>query len=166
MMRGDVFVALFALLLVTLPAKASAEKYYIPPSQFNAAYQPAGETAIAFRSATGGFSYDSDSKTISHVRLALDARRTPLASFQATEVTFTAAESKFTDNKGEIKGTLTVLGLSKPTTLEATLSPADTPDGGLDLSLRGSFKRADFGLNTEGTNDSIALLLEAQAIRQ
>ncbi|MDD5585817.1 MAG: YceI family protein [Alphaproteobacteria bacterium] len=181
------------------PLHAEAGKYYVPPIQFNAAFQimDMGFSNLfgLFRSATGSFAYDEDAKTISHVRLALDANslmtanggaaRDLTALFDARrypEISFIAAsEATFKDGKAEIKGTLNVHGTAKPFTFEATLNQAGkSPRGGgmwnnegpaVGLSLRGSFKRADFGMGDEPEmpgrfGDTVTLLLEMQAIRQ
>jgi polyisoprenoid-binding protein YceI len=197
------FRTLLFLLIVILtgqtPAHAESARYYVPPTQFNAAFQimDMGFSNLfgMFRSATGGFSYDEEAKNISHVRLALDAgslmtanggaARDLAALFDARrypEITFLAAsETAFKDGKAEIKGTLNVHGTAKPFTFDATLNQAGkSPRGGgmwneegpaVGLSLRGSFKRADFGMGDEPEmpgrfGESVTLLLEMQAIRQ
>lgn len=181
------------------PAHAEAGKYYVPPTQFNAAFQvmDMGFSNLIglFKSATGAFAYDEESKTISHVRLALDANsmmtangsnvRELAALFETRrypEITFQALnEAAFKDGKAEIKGTLSVHGVSKPFSFEATMNQTgNSPAGGgmwnkegpaVGLSLRGSFKRADFEMGdpaeTQGRfGDTITLMLEMQAIRQ
>jgi polyisoprenoid-binding protein YceI len=205
--RGEGKVALFGVIIAllitssffTFPAQAEPAKYYVAPQQFNAAFQimDMGFSNLfgLFQSATGGFTYDADTKTISHVRLALDAsslmtsnpaNRRDLAQLFATrqypEISFLAtSEASFKDGKAEVKGTLNVHGVAKPMSLEATLNQAGkSPRGGgmwnsegeaVGLSLRGSFKRADLGMGDEPEmpgrfGDTITLLLEMQAIRQ
>lgn len=195
---------LYLLLLAALgttahPSYASADKYYIPPQQFNAAFQvmDMGFANVFgfFQSSTGQFAYDKETSTISHVRFALDAsslmtanpeirrdlatlfetRRYPEISFMAT------SDAPFKDGKAEIKGTIAIHGVQKPFTFEATLNQSgNSPKGGgmwakegpaLGLSLRGSFKRADFGMGDPPEmpgrfGDSLSLMLEMQAIRQ
>ena len=155
--------AFLALAFLPEQAVAATAKYYIPPSQFNAATQSAGSEAVAFRSATGSFTFDKDGNVLGHVRLALEARRTALGSASYPEVTFTATDSKLADGKGEIKGTLTMQGISRAENLEAEIAPANDEAGSLQLSLHGSFKPTDFGLQG---GDSVTLLLDARAIRQ
>jgi polyisoprenoid-binding protein YceI len=104
-----------------------------------------------------------------------DARAFPEITFQAL------ADAPFKDGKADIKGTLSVHGVSKPFTFEATMNQTgNSPHGGgmwhkegpaVGLSLRGSFKRADFGMGDEPEmpgrfGDSVTLMLEMQAIRQ
>lgn len=193
---------LFIFLAVSSAAYAADDTtahYYIPPAQFNAALQvmDLGFANVfgLIRNATGSFDFDSAAKSISHVRLALDASSlmasspenqndlaAMLAVTQYPEIGFTAPDSvTFTDNKAEIKGMLSLHGASKPFTLEATLNHiGKSPNGGgmwdsegeaIGLSLHGTFKRADFGLaddpETPGRfGDTITLMLETQAIKQ
>lgn len=190
---------LMAMCLVPQASRAETAKYYVPPQQFNAAFQimDMGFSNIIglFQTATGNFDYDPDTKTISHIRIALDANtlitanpgaRRELAGLFATrqypEITFMAAsEAAFKDGKAEVKGTLNVHGVAKPLTLEATLNQTGkSPYGGgmweregpaAGLSLRGTFKRADFEMGDEPEmpgrfGDTITLMLEMQAIRQ
>lgn len=191
----------FAIALSLLPAAAWAapEKYYVPPTQFSAAFQvmDLGFSNVfgMFRNATGAFVFDPEAKTISHVRLAMDATSMMAANPSASgdlhalfsvrqypEISFMAtAPATFKDGKAEIKGTLTVHGQSKPATFEGTLNNVgNSPRGGgmwssegaaVGISLRGSFKRADFGMGDPPEvpgrfGDSINLMLEMQAIQQ
>jgi len=195
------FLCAFFSCLFIFPSAVCAEpaKYYAPPQQFSAAFQimDMGFSNIfgLFQSATGGFSYDGEEKKISRVRIAIDAgslmtanpgdRRALISLFEAgkfPEITFMAAsETAFKDGKAEINGTLNVHGVAKPFKLEATLNHAGkSPRGGglwssdgqaIGLSLRGSFKRSEFGMGDEPEmpgrfGDTVTLMLEMQAIRQ
>lgn len=192
------FVCLIVALTFGRPCFA-AERYYVPPSQFNAAFQimDMGFSNILglFRQATAGFMFDADSKTISNLKLAIDvgSLTTPapdagrelvalFAAYQTPEIVFMAtAPATFNDGKAEIKGTLTVRGKSKPATFEGTLNMVGNSAraGGffskegaaVGLSLRGSFKRADFDMGDPPEmpgrfGDALTLMLEMQAIRQ
>src|SRR5580704_1664139 len=73
---------LFILLMfLFLPAIVAAEnvtaRYYIPPAQFNAALQimDLGFSNVfgLFRNATGSFEYDETAKSVSELKLAIDA---------------------------------------------------------------------------------------------
>ncbi len=181
------------------PTPTSA--YYVPPAQLNAQLQVtdlgfAGVFAL-FRNATASFSFNEGSKSISHLRIALDT--TSLMSNNAdalrdlinllsttadSEIALTAPDSvAFADGKAELKGNLTLRGVNKPVTIEATLNRAGkSPVAGgmwssegdaVGLSLKTSFKRADFGLGdnpnaeTPGRfGDSINLQMEMQGIKQ
>jgi polyisoprenoid-binding protein YceI len=189
------------ILLFFAPGAFAAESgglYYVPPGQFTASMQVMnlGLANIIglFGNATGSFTYDDQAKSISNLRLAVDAtslvssnseNQNALANLldvsQYQEIRFTALDAvTFADNKASIKGTLTFQGVSKPVTLDATInSVGKAPRGhtwagngeALGLSMHGSFKRADFGVaedpNVPGRfGDTITLQLEMQAVRQ
>ena len=183
-----------------IPSLACAQQaYYIPPNQFNAALQimDLGFANIfgLFQNAPGSFTFEESTKTVSHVRFAIDAtslmtgnsdNQRALAELFDTahypEIDMTASESfSFAEGKADIKASLTLHGVTKPITLNATLNRSGkTPHGGgmwasegeaIGLSMRGSFRRADFGLvdapdNTGRFGDTISLMLETEAIRQ
>jgi polyisoprenoid-binding protein YceI len=191
------------LVLLFLPALAAADdtsaRYYIPPQQFNAALQIMDlgfSNAIGlFRNATGSFEFDSAGKSLSNLKLAIDATsltannadnerelESLFAARQYPEISFVAKDATtFTDGKADIKGTLTLHGISKPCTLQAKLNHmGKSPNGGglwsdegdaIGLSLRGDFKRADFGMTDDPNmpsrfGDTVSLMLETQAIKQ
>jgi len=193
-----------ALLLLLLPLRVAlaAEdpvSYYVPPPQFNAALQVMdlgfANVFALFQNATGSFNFDESAKSISHIRLALDATSLTsgnseslhdLASLigvmQYQEIRITAPDSvTFADNKAEVKATLTLHGVSKPITLDATLNHVGkSPHGGgmwskegdaVGVSLRGTLKRADFGMSDDPDvpsrfGDTMTLMLEMQGLRQ
>jgi len=184
--------------LTVLPAQAQ-QSYYIPPTQFNAALQimDLGFSNVfgLFQNATGSFTFEDSTKTVSHLRFAIDMTSlltnnpdnqrdllTLLDALHSPELRITASESSsFAEGKADIKATLTLHGVSKPILLTATLNRSGkSPNGGgmwskegeaLGLSMRGSFKLSDFGLS-EGQEksgrfgDAITLMLETQAIQQ
>lgn len=189
------------LLLPLRPALAVEDPvaYYVPPPQFNAALQVMdrgfANVFALFQNATGSFNFDESAKSLTRLRLALDA--TSLASgngdsqrdlanllgiMQFSEIRVQAPDSvTFADNKAEVKATLTLHGVSKPITLEATLNHiGKSPQGGgmwakdgdaVGLSLRGTFKRADFGMTDDPDlpsrfGDTMTLMLEMQGLRQ
>lgn len=191
------------ILLVGLPLNAalasSDTSYYIPPSQFNAAMQvmDLGFSNIfgLFQNATGRFSFEESSKTLSHLRLAIDttsliannaANQHDLAALldvsRYPEISISSTESySFAEGKAEIKGTLTLHGVSKPVILQATLNHiGKSPHGGgtwssegeaIGLSMRGTIKCADFGIGNNPDmpsrfGDTITLMLETQAVQQ
>jgi polyisoprenoid-binding protein YceI len=197
--RFSLIALLLALHCQPATAGETSYPYYVPPAQFNAALQvmDSGFANVfgLLRNATGSFNFEESTKTVSHVRFAIDARslmagnadnqqalQSLLEVERYPEIRFTALESySFAEGKADIKGTLTLHGVSKPVTLQATLNRAGmSPRGGgmwasegeaLGLSMRGSFKRADFGMvddpEIQGRfGDTITLMLETQAIRQ
>jgi len=195
-MKKALLLALLALLFAAPEAQAGQARYYVPPSQFNAAFQimDLGLSNIfgLFQNATGAFAFDPGSKTISHIKLAIDATSLMVPNASASkdltklldpdaypELTFLAtAATPFQDGKAQIKGTLTIHGQSKPATFEGTLnSGKEAADSGeskgsetIGLSLRGTFKRADFAMGDEPEipgrfGENMTLMLEMQAIK-
>jgi polyisoprenoid-binding protein YceI len=194
---------LLLALLLLLPLGAAAEEppasYYVPPPQFSAALQVM-ELGFAnifalFQNATGSFNYSDADKSLSHLRLALDATSLMssngasqrdianlLGIMQYPEIRISAPDSvTFADGKAELKATLTLHGTSKPITLDATLNHVGkSPHGGgmwssegdaVGISLRGSFKRADFGMGDDPETpgqfgDTMSFMLEIQGLRQ
>jgi polyisoprenoid-binding protein YceI len=190
----------FLLILFPLLAHAedSAERYYIPPGQFNAAIEvmDLGFANVfgLFRNATGSFEFEPATKSVNHLRLALETTSLiansnenqqdliNLLGSQYPEISFATEDSvSFVESKAEIRGVLTIHGISKPFVFEAVLNRiGKSPNGGgvwsdegsaIGLSLRGTLKRADFGMADDPLvksrfGDTVALLLEMQAIKQ
>ena len=78
---------------------------------------------------------------------------------------------KKSDKTGEVTGDLTLLGVTKPVTLEVTFNkagvrPTDKADT-VGFSARGSLNRSDFGLKTyiPYIGDKVDLIIETEATR-
>jgi len=194
------FVGMTLLFLGLVPAHASDPvTYYVPPPQFSAALQVMdlgfANVFALFQNATGSFSFDESDKSLSHLRLALDATSLTsgnsgsqqdlanlLGIMQYNEIRIVAPDSvTFTDGKADVKATLTLHGTSKPVTFQAVLNHVGkSPHGGgmwssegdaVGLSLHGSFKRADFGMSDDPETpgrfgDTMTLMLEMQGLKQ
>lgn len=99
----------------------------------------------------------------------LDTAQFPLISFRSTGVELTGA------NAARINGELTLHGMTKPITLEATFNggygghPME-PRGRIGFSAHGGFKRSDFGIaygipapgSTMGVGDEVEVIIEAE----
>jgi polyisoprenoid-binding protein YceI len=79
--------------------------------------------------------------------------------------------TKKDDKTGEVTGDLTLLGVTKPVTLEVTFNksgvrPTDKADT-VGFSARGSLNRSDFGMKTfiPYIGDKVDLIIETEAIR-
>ena len=187
MFLNKILLLLLILLSLFSVRAEAADKYYAPPTRFSAAFQimDKGLTNLfgLFSNATGSFALATDS--ISGLRIAIDSKSLMLANganarelaqlfavAEYPEITFQAtAAHMLKDNAGEIKGTLTVHGVSKPALFTATLNQtgASSEQRMAGLSLRGSFKRADFGMGDPPEmpgrfGDTVTLLLDMQAI--
>jgi len=78
--------------------------------------------------------------------------------------------TKKDDTSGEIVGNLTLLGVTKPVTLEVTFNKMGKGGDGADtvgFSARGSLKRSDFGMKTAVPyiGDNVDLMIETEAKR-
>jgi polyisoprenoid-binding protein YceI len=88
------------------------------------------------------------------------------------EMTFVGTTyTKKDDKTGTITGNLTLLGVTKPVTLNVTLNkagvrPTDKAEAA-GFSARGTIKRSDFGLKTylPYIGDDISLIVETEATR-
>lgn len=88
------------------------------------------------------------------------------------EMTFVGKSyTKKTDTTGEVTGDFTMLGVTKPVTLEVTLNkvgvrPTDKADA-VGFSAHGSLTRSDFGLKTyvPYIGDKVDLWIETEATR-
>jgi len=191
------FYLIFSLLMPST-VFAAPTKYYVPPSHFNAAFQimDMGMANILglFQEATGSFAFDDSTKTLSHLKIAINSSSLTVAHASEArelaslleinefpEIVFMAtAETAFKDGRAAIKGTLTIHGVSNPATFEGTLNFAgarpfnpnkssnEVPTVG--LSLKGSFKRADFGMGDEPEvpgrfGETMTLMLEMQTVQ-
>jgi polyisoprenoid-binding protein YceI len=88
------------------------------------------------------------------------------------EMTFVGTSyAKNNDKTGTVTGNLTLLGVTKPVTLDVTFnSTGISPASGREtvgFSARGSFNRADFGLKTFAPmiGDKVDLVIETEATR-
>src|SRR5271170_5954164 len=126
------FVFVFVLPAIALAADDAPVQYYIPPFQFNAALEvmDLGFANVfgLFRNATGSFEFDETTKSVTNVKLAVDATsliaNNPenigdlmvlLGTTQYPEIVFIARDSfSFADSKADIKGNLTIHGVTKP----------------------------------------------------
>jgi polyisoprenoid-binding protein YceI len=199
MQRLFLLLLLLSLPLASLHAAENTAAYYIPPAQFNVELEVMDDgfanMYALLRNATGSFSFDDTSKTLSRLKFAVDTTSliasnndnqrnlaNMLSAFQYSEIRITAPDNVvFTDNKADIKATVSLHGQSKPVTFEATLNrTGTTPHSGsmwssegeaVGLSLKGTIKRADFGMVDDPAapahfGDTITLKLDVQAIKQ
>ena len=144
-----------------------------------------------FLESEGSFSYDEEAKELKSATITVstdsvftnhDERDKHLrnADFLNTsefpEMTFVATKAeKLSDTEGKVTGDLTLLGVTKPITLDVTFNKAGNYPFGdghyaLGFDATGSFKRSDFGM-TYGVDgdivgDEIKLVIGVEGIRQ
>lgn len=169
-MASRIKLFILVLSLALLPGSqtwAAASKYYVPPTDIEAALKVTeresnNTLSVDVSNATAAFSYDSETKQVSALRVALDATslslsnqnamqalRTLLAVRDFPEIKFVASTPTSFEKEGtaEVKGTLTLQGKSKPMTFEGTLESSE--GSAIGLTLKGTIKRADFGLSDD-----------------
>lgn len=202
-MRLCRFLTAFALTLaLALPAYAEGEPafYYVPSAQFSATLQ-VSEMGFAnltglFGGATGVFTFDDSTKTISRIKLALEADSLRAATAGQSdnltgpalldaarypEIAFVASKPvRFQDGKAQIAGQLSLHGATKPVTFDATLNRVgrskygggfwDDEGHAVGLSLRATIKRADFAMDGGGDEnpfgEDVILTLDMQGLQE
>ncbi|MEQ8652963.1 MAG: YceI family protein [Kiloniellales bacterium] len=186
------------LSLAAPTAQAAPEVYKLDPRHTSIAflihhigyYDVAGQ----FLKSEGSFTYDQETNTLSKLQVTIDAAsifsndeprdkhvrgKDFLHVEQFPEITFTMTEAKARDaTSGTVTGDLTILGVSKPVTLEVTLNKAgDYPFaiGGkipyvLGITAESVIKRSDFGMDYAVANgwvgDDIEIFISFEAVRQ
>jgi polyisoprenoid-binding protein YceI len=182
----------------TARAADDPSSYYVPPQQFGAALQVMDQgfanIFALFQNATGSFTFDETTKSLSHLRIAIDATSLTVGNggqnelaallgiMQNPEIRIMAPDSvTFSDNKADVKANVTLHGVTKPVTFEATLNHiGKSPHGGgmwdsegdaVGFSLKGTIKRTDFGMSDDPEvpsrfGDTMNLMLEMQGLKQ
>lgn len=149
------------------------------------------DLAGMFLKSSGSFVYDEEAKELKSATITVDTDsvftnheerdghlRGPdfLNTSEFPEMTFVATKAeKLSDTEGKVTGDLTLLGVTKPITLDVTFNKAGNYPFGdqhyaLGFDATGSFKRSDFGMTygVEGdiVGDEIKLVIGTEGIRQ
>lgn len=180
--------------LIGLPAAAEPHRYELDPAHttvaFTVQHLTFADTLGLFGEVSGSFTYDMDTQELSDVTVTVvsnslntlnEARDKHVRSgdFLAVDdhpqITFTASSGEaIDDTSGTVTGDLTILGETRPLTLDVTLvGQGEYPFGHkrfvLGFSARGSLMRSDFGMTYGVDNslvgDQVKLLIEAEAMR-
>lgn len=194
MIRKLPVVVLLATALGASPAVAEPQSYEIDPEHFSigflAQHLDFADVIGMFLEGGGSFTYDAETKTVSDLRVEIDADsvftnhkrrdrhlRSPdfLNAREFPAIVFTgAAAEALSDNAGTVTGNLELLGQSRPVTLDVTLVNAAVYPFGhekftLGISARATFNRSEFGMSYgigDLVGDEIELMLEFEAIQQ
>jgi polyisoprenoid-binding protein YceI len=200
MIRTVAFALVAALALVSArPAAAEAERYEIDPSHASVGFlvEHVGYARVLglFTEVSGGFAFDEAAPALTDLRVVIKSAsvftghakrdehlRGPdfLNAAAYPEMVFTGSRAEATGPRtGRIEGTLTLLGQSRPVTLDVTWNKSGRYPLGLGgvfppyvtgISARGQFKRSDFGMNYAVSNgwvgDTVELIIELEAVRQ
>ena len=177
-------------------AAAEPAAYEIDPNHFAIGFLVRhigyADTLGMFLEAEGSFKFDEAARTVSDIEVTVEAdsvftnhdkrddhlRGKDFLNADDHEVIrFVGREAKATgDNTGLVIGDLTLLGVTKPLTLEVTLNKSgEYPFGSgppyvIGISARGTVKRSEFGMMYAVENgwvgDEVDLTIEFEAIRQ
>lgn len=192
--RPAAAILLAGLLALAAPAAAAPAKYEIDPEHFHIGFlvDHAGVADVLglFLEGEGSFTFDEEAKTVSDIRVVIETEsvftnhkrrdrhlRSPdfLNASEFPEMVFEGKRSEPTGERtGKIDGTLTLLGVTKPLTLDITwVYSGPHPVGGAyvtGITARGSFNRSEFGmtygLDNKMVGDEVKLILSFEALRQ
>ena len=180
-----------AMLAAAIAAPAHAADYTIDPSHthvlFMVDHLGFSKMIGVFKDISGKFSFDPANVAASAVKVdlktaSLDTQFGPRDAdlkgadwFNVTEfpdMTFVGTGyAKTGDKTGTITGNLTLLGVTKPVTLNVTFNkagvrPSDKKDAA-GFSATATIKRTDFGLKTfvPYIGDDVALVIESEGTR-
>ena len=193
-MRATPIIAGLCACLMAAPAGAEPIKWRIDPEHTTIAFlvEHIGYARLLgqFTEMSGTFTYDPEARELGQVTVSIDAasvwtdneRRDEhvrdddfLNVDEHPEITFTAEGSEVTgEDSGTVTGDLTILGTTRPVTLDVTLNKdAAYPFGHekrtLGISARGTVVRSEYGMTYAVENglvgDEVDLLIEFEAIR-
>ena len=190
-------LVLSAMTTVAAPrALAAPAQYKIDPEHFSVGFLVHhigyADTLGMFLEGAGSFTFDEGAPAVSDIEVTIKAdsvftnhdRRDKhvkgsdfLDVEDHPEIRFVGREARPTgDTTGEVTGDLTLLGVTKPVTLQVTLNKAgEYPFGAgppyvVGVSVRATVKRSDFGMTYAVENgwvgDEVELIIEFEAIRQ
>jgi len=176
-------------------SKAEPAEFVLDPTHtyipFFVSHIGYSDLAGMFLESEGTFTYDEEAKELKAATITVKTdsvftnheerdKHLRNADFLNTsefpEMTFVATKAeKLSDNTGKITGDLTLLGVTKPITLDVTFNKAGNYPFGdghyaLGFDATGSFKRSDFsmsyGVDGNIVGDEIKLVIGAEGIRQ
>jgi polyisoprenoid-binding protein YceI len=181
-------------------AQAAPTEFVIDPAHFSVGFlvDHIGYAKVLgmFLQAGGSFTFDEEALELSDVRIVIQADsvftndeerdnhlRSPdfLNAAEFPEIVFVGREpERLTDTTGRLTGDLTLLGITRPVTVDLTFNKSGRyPFGGglfsdppyaVGISARTSFQRSDFGMTYAVENgwvgDAVELILEFEAVRQ
>ena len=189
-----------ALVAVSGVASAEPERFEIDPEHLSVGFLVShidyARVLGMFQEGEGSFTFDEETGELSDLRMAISTDsvftdhekrdehlRSPdfLNAAEFPEMVYTAAgASSSSDREYQIDGELELLGSKRPVPLQATWNKSGRyPFGGgllgqppyaMGVSIRGSFKRSEFGMTYGVDNglvgDEVELIIEFEAQRQ
>ncbi len=175
--------------------KAEAADFVLDPAHtyitFFVSHLGFSDMSGMFLESSGSFSYDEEKQELKSAAITVktdsvftnhEKRDGHLKSTdflntgEFPEMTFAATKAeKLSDSEGKLTGDLTLLGVTKPITLDVRLNKAGNYPFGdghyaVGIDATGSFKRSDFGMSygVDGNivGDEIKLVIGIEGIRQ
>ena len=194
------FRALFAGIIAAgmaapLPVKAEPRDYKLDPEHLTVAFLVHhigfAKTLGFFEEVEGSFTFDEESLSLAAVEVVVETdsvttfhkkRDEHLRSKdflnvkRFSEMTFVGTGAEKTgERQGRVTGDLTLLGQTRPLTLDVTWNKSgEYPFGGnpyvIGISARGTLRRSEFGMTYAVDNgwvgDEVELIIEFEARRQ
>ncbi|MEM7221914.1 MAG: YceI family protein [Pseudomonadota bacterium] len=183
-----------ALVCLAPPAQAAPERYEIDPDHLSVGFlvDHIGYAAVLgmFLEGEGSFTYDEETQTLSDLKVEIEAdsvftnhkkrdRHLRGGDFldadEHEEILFVGTGSEPSGpNSGKVFGDLTILGQTRPVTLDVTLNKSAKYEIGdddhvLGISARTIIKRSDFGMTYGVENgwvgDEVEVIIELEARR-
>ena len=192
---ASAFLVAGALTVSPSASQAEPAEFVLDPTHtyitFFVSHLGFSDLAGMFLESEGRFSYDEEAKVLKNARITVktdsvftnhDERDKHLRgtdflnASEFPEMTFVATKSEqVSDTEGKITGDLTLLGVTKPITLDVTFNKTGNYPFGdghyaLGFDATGSFKRSDFnmsyGVDGNIIGDEIKLVIGTEGIRQ
>ena len=191
---GAIYLA-GALALGSASTRAEPADFVFDPEHtyitFFVSHLGLADVAGMFLESRGSFRYDEENKKLASLKFTIKTdsvftnhkKRDEhlrsadfLNSSEFPEITFVATKAeKLSDSTGKVTGDLTVLGVTRPVTLDVTLNgsgnyPFGDEHYAIGIHATGSFKRSDFGMtygiDSNFVGDEVKLVIGFEGIRQ
>ncbi len=191
-MIKHVTLGFLALLLAAAPAVAATDKYTFDPAHtqilFSVGHLGFSHSHGRFNTFDGSFTFDEKNPTASTINVTVDtgsvdmgskewddavlgdallnAKKFPKMTFKSNAVTKTG------DKTGTVTGDLTLLGVTKPVTLDVIFNKSGnhpyTKNHLAGFSASATLKRSEFGMvkYLPDVGDDVTITIEVEGIRQ
>lgn len=181
-----------SLLFAAAPAQAAVEKYVYDPAHtqvmFSVSHLGFSFSHGKFTKFSGGFEFDAEAVENSSADMTIetasinmdmaewdnhlkspdffDVEKFPAMTFRSTKA------EKTGEKTGKLTGDLTLLGVTKPVTLDVVYNKSGVHPYSKNyiagFSATGTIKRSDFGMNygLPGVGDDVTIEVQVEGIRQ
>jgi polyisoprenoid-binding protein YceI len=191
-MRKLFFIVFILSVFIPATARAAADKYIYDPAHtqimFSISHLGFSFPHGRFNKFSGSFTFDQENPEVSQAEITIDvdgldmasaewdkhlkspdffnAEKFPTMTFKSTKVVKTG------DKTSDLTGDFTLLGVTRPVTLQVTFNKADTfpmnKNYVAGFSLSGALKRSDFNMThaLPMVGDDVSLIIQVEGIRQ